>query len=149
VDFKNTVLIMTSNIGSQIIKEFVGRDKEKMTSGVMEMLQATFKPEFLNRIDETIIFNSLGKEEIKRIVDIQIGHLTRRLQDRKISLNLTDGTKEFLADAGFDPVYGARPLKRAIQHYLEDELAVKILSGDVQDGDTVTVSVEQGRIVFH
>ncbi len=149
VDFKNTVLIMTSNIGSQIIKEFAGRDKEKMTAGVMEMLQATFKPEFLNRIDETILFNSLGKEEIKRIVDLQIGHLTRRLQDRKISLNLTDGTREFLADVGFDPVYGARPLKRAIQHYLEDELALKILSGDIQDGDTVNVSVEQGKIAFH
>jgi ATP-dependent Clp protease ATP-binding subunit ClpB len=149
VDFKNTVLIMTSNIGSQIIKEFAGKDKEKMTAGVMEMLQATFKPEFLNRIDETILFNSLGKEEIKRIVDIQIGHLVRRLQDRKIGLNLTNGTKEFLADVGFDPVYGARPLKRAIQHYIEDELALKILNGDVQDGDTVNVSVEEGRVAFH
>jgi ATP-dependent Clp protease ATP-binding subunit ClpB len=149
VDFKNTVLIMTSNIGSQIIKEFAGKDKDKMTSGVMEMLQATFKPEFLNRIDETIIFNSLGKEEIKQIVDIQIGDLIARLQDRKINLNLTDGTREFLADVGFDPIYGARPLKRAIQHNLEDELALKILSGDIQDGDTVNVSVDQGKIAFH
>jgi ATP-dependent Clp protease ATP-binding subunit ClpB len=148
VDFKNTVLIMTSNIGSQIIKEFAGRDKEKMTAGVMEMLQATFRPEFLNRIDETIIFNSLGREEIKRIVDIQIGHLKRRLQDRKISLNLTDGTREFLADLGFDPVYGARPLKRVIQHHIEDELALKILSGDIADGDTVNVGVEDGKVVF-
>ena len=148
VDFKNTVLIMTSNIGSQIIKEFAGKDKEKMASGVMEMLQATFKPEFLNRIDETIIFNSLGKEEIKRIVDIQIGHLTKRLQDRKIGLNLTNGTREFLADIGFDPVYGARPLKRVIQHHIEDELALKILSGDVADGDTVKVGVEDGKVVF-
>ncbi|MFW6146835.1 MAG: ATP-dependent chaperone ClpB [Thermodesulfobacteriota bacterium] len=149
VDFKNTVLIMTSNIGSQIIKEFAGKDKDKMTTGVMDMLQATFKPEFLNRIDETIIFNSLGKEEIKQIVDIQISELMARLQDRKINLNLTDGTREFLADVGFDPVYGARPLKRAIQHHLEDELALKILSGDIQDGDTVNVSVKQGKIVFH
>jgi len=148
VDFKNTVLIMTSNIGSQIIKEFAGRDKEKMTAGIMEMLQATFRPEFLNRIDETIIFNSLGREEIKRIVDIQIGHLKRRLQDRKISLNLTDGTREFLADLGFDPVYGARPLKRLIQHHIEDELALKILSGDIADGDTVNVGVEDGKVVF-
>jgi len=139
---------MTSNIGSQIIKEFAAREKEKMTSGVMEMLQATFKPEFLNRIDETIIFNSLGKEEIKSIVDIQIGHLTKRLQDRKISLNLTNGTREFLADIGFDPVYGARPLKRVIQHHIEDELAQKILSGDVVDGDTVNVGVEDGKVVF-
>ena len=149
VDFKNTVLIMTSNIGSQIIKEFTGKDREMMTGGVMEMLQTTFKPEFLNRIDETIIFNSLGKEEIKRIVDIQIGHLKQRLQDRKISLNLKNGTREFLADTGFDPVYGARPLKRAIQHYIEDELALKILSGDVQDGDTVNVSVDEGKVAFH
>ena len=148
VDFKNTVLIMTSNIGSQIIKEFAGRDKEKMTAGVMEMLQATFRPEFLNRVDETIIFNSLGREEIKRIVDIQIGHLKRRLQDRKISLNLTDGTREFLGDIGFDPVYGARPLKRVIQHHIEDELALKILSGDIADGDTVNVGGEDGTVVF-
>ena len=148
VDFKNTVLIMTSNIGSQIIKEFAGRDKEEMTSGVMQMLQAAFKPEFLNRIDEIIIFNSLGKEEIKSIVDIQIGYLAERLQDRKISLNLTNGTREFLANIGFDPVYGARPLKRAIQHHIEDELAQKILSGDVVDGNTVNVSVEDGTVVF-
>ena len=148
VDFKNTVLIMTSNIGSQIIKEFAGKDRETMTADVMEMLQATFRPEFLNRIDEVIIFNSLGKEEIKGIVDIQIGHLTRRLQDRKISLNLTDGTRQFLADIGFDPVYGARPLKRVIQHHIEDPLALKILAGEIVDGDTVSVTAEDGRIVF-
>jgi ATP-dependent Clp protease ATP-binding subunit ClpB len=149
VDFKNTVLIMTSNIGSQIIKEFAGKAKEKMNAGVMEMLQATFKPEFLNRIDETIIFNSLGKEDLKQIVDIQIGHLLKRLHEHKISLNLTNGTRDFLADVGFDPVYGARPLKRAIQRYIEDELALKILSGEVADGDTVNVSVEEGKVLFH
>jgi ATP-dependent Clp protease ATP-binding subunit ClpB len=149
VDFKNTVLIMTSNIGSQIIKEFAGKDKEKLTASVTEMIQATFRPEFLNRIDEIIIFNSLGKEEIKRIVDIQIRHLMQRLQDRKISLNVTNGTREFLADIGFDPVYGARPLKRVIQHHMEDELALKILAGEVADGDTIHVAVEDGRIVFH
>ncbi|MBW2106782.1 MAG: AAA family ATPase [Deltaproteobacteria bacterium] len=148
VDFKNTVLIMTSNIGSQIIKEFAGKDKEKMTSGVMEMLQATFKPEFLNRIDEIITFNSLSKEEIKQIVDIQIDQLTKRLLDHKISLQLTNGTREFLADIGFDPIYGARPLKRAIQHHVENELALKILSGDIADGDSVNVGVEDGKVVF-
>jgi ATP-dependent Clp protease ATP-binding subunit ClpB len=148
VDFKNTVLIMTSNIGSQIIKEFAGKDKEKMTSGVMEMLQATFKPEFLNRIDETIVFNSLGKEEIKRIVDIQIDQLTKRLRDHKISLNLTNGTREFLADIGFDPIYGARPIKRVVQHQIEDELALKILSGAIVDGDSVNIGVEDGKVVF-
>jgi len=148
VYFKNTVLIMTSNIGSQIIKELAGEDKEKMVNSVMEMLRATFRPEFLNRIDETIVFNSLGKEEIKRIVDIQIDQLSKRLQDRKITLRLTDGVKEFLADVGFDPVYGARPLKRAIQHYIEDELALKILSGDVADGTDVAVDVKNGKVVF-
>ena len=148
VDFTNTVLIMTSNIGSQIIKELAGKEKEKMVSGVMEMLRATFRPEFLNRIDETIIFNSLGKEEIKKIVDIQIDLLRKRLQDRKITLHLTDGVRDFLAEAGFDPVYGARPLKRAIQRYIEDELALKILGGDVEDGSDVTVDVESGKVVF-
>ncbi len=148
VDFKNTVLIMTSNIGSQIIKEFAGKDKEKMATDIMEMLRATFKPEFLNRIDETIIFNSLGKEEIKRIVDIQIRHLMRRLQDHKIGLQLTNGTREFFADIGFDPVYGARSLKRVIQHHIEDELALRILKGDIADGDTVEVGIEDGKVVF-
>jgi ATP-dependent Clp protease ATP-binding subunit ClpB len=148
VDFTNTVLIMTSNIGSQIIRELAGKEKEKMVTGVMEILRNTFRPEFLNRIDETIIFNSLGQEEIKKIIDIQIALLSKRLQDRKITLHLTDGVKEFLAEAGFDPVYGARPLKRAIQRYIEDELALKILSGDVEDGSDLTVDVEHGKVVF-
>jgi ATP-dependent Clp protease ATP-binding subunit ClpB len=148
VDFTNTVLIMTSNIGSQIIRELAGKEKEKMVSGVMEILRNTFRPEFLNRIDETIIFNSLGQEEIKKIIDIQIALLSKRLQERKITLHLTDGVREFLAEAGFDPVYGARPLKRAIQRYIEDELALKILSGDVEDGSDLTVDVEHGKVVF-
>jgi ATP-dependent Clp protease ATP-binding subunit ClpB len=148
VDFTNTVLIMTSNIGSQIIRDLAGKEKEKMVSGVMEILRNTFRPEFLNRIDETIIFNSLGQEEIKKIIDIQISLLSKRLQDRKITLHLTDGVKEFLAEAGFDPVYGARPLKRAIQRHIEDELALKILSGDVEDGSDLTVDVEHGKVVF-
>jgi len=148
VDFKNTVLIMTSNIGSQIIRELAGKDKEKMVSSVMDMLRATFKPEFLNRIDETIIFNSLGRDEIKKIVDIQVELLSKRLQDRKITLRLTDGVKEFLVDVGFDPIYGARPLKRAIQHHIEDELALKILNGEVADGTEVTVDVDNGKVVF-
>jgi len=148
VDFKNTLLIMTSNIGSHIIKEFSGRDKEEMENRVMDMLRTTFKPEFLNRIDETIIFNSLDKAEIKRILDIQIDKLAKRLQDRKIHLTLTDPAKEFLVNIGFDPVYGARPLKRAIQHYMEDELALKILSGDITDGDDVTVDIDNGKVVF-
>ncbi|MEA3361514.1 MAG: ATP-dependent chaperone ClpB [Thermodesulfobacteriota bacterium] len=148
IDFKNTLLIMTSNIGSQIIKEFSGRDKVEMENRVMDMLRETFKPEFLNRIDETIIFNSLDKAEIKKIVDIQINKLIKRLRDRKIQLKLTEQAKEFLSNVGFDPVYGARPLKRAIQHYIEDELALKIINGDITDGDDVTVEIDNGKVVF-
>ena len=148
VDFKNTLLIMTSNIGSQIIKEFSGKNKEEMENRIMDMLRETFKPEFLNRIDETIIFNSLDKAEIKKIVDIQINKLIKRLRDRKIQLKLTEPAKEFLSNVGFDPVYGARPLKRAIQHYIEDELALKIISSDITDGDDVTVEIDNGKVVF-
>jgi ATP-dependent Clp protease ATP-binding subunit ClpB len=148
VDFKNTVLIMTSNLGSHIIKELAGKDNEKMVSEVMEILRATFKPEFLNRIDDTIIFNSLGKEELKKIIEIQIDRLRSRLQEHKINLHLTDSAKEFLAEIGFDPTYGARPLKRAIQHHLEDELALKLLSGEVTDGTSVTVDAEKGKLIF-
>jgi len=139
---------MTSNIGSQIIKEFSGKDKEEMENRIMDMLRETFKPEFLNRIDETIIFNSLDKAEIKKIVDIQINKLIKRLRDRKIQLKLTEPAKEFLSNVGFDPVYGARPLKRAIQHYIEDELALKIISSDITDGDDVTVEIDNGKVVF-
>ncbi|HDZ23468.1 MAG TPA: type VI secretion system ATPase TssH, partial [Desulfobacteraceae bacterium] len=103
---------------------------------------------FLNRIDEVVIFNSLGHDEIKKIVDIQVGLLARRLEDRKISLELTDNAKEFLANAGFDPVYGARPLKRTIQHLIQDPLAVKILEGTVREGDLVRVDVRDGSLVF-
>ena len=148
VDFKNTVLIMTSNVGSQWIQELGGKNEAQMKERVMEVLRNTFKPEFLNRIDEVVIFNSLGHDEIKKIVDIQVGLLARRLEDRKISLELTDNAKEFLANAGFDPVYGARPLKRTIQHLIQDPLAVKILEGTVREGDLVRVDVRDGSLVF-
>ena len=130
VDFKNTVLIMTSNVGSQWIQEWKGKDDQEMERRVMEALRATFRPEFLNRIDEIIIFNSLGTEEIKRIVDIQMRLLGRRLEAAKIQLRLY-GKGEGVSgeDVGFDPVYGARPLRRTIQHFIQDPLAVKILSG--------------------
>ncbi|MCJ7685892.1 MAG: ATP-dependent chaperone ClpB, partial [Desulfobacteraceae bacterium] len=127
VDFKNTVLIMTSNVGSQFIQEMGGKDRGEMEKAVMDLLRATFKPEFLNRIDDIVIFNTLGPEEIKEIVGIQIDLLSKRLEANKISLKLTDRAEEFLANTGFDPVYGARPLKRAIQRYVQDPLAVKIL----------------------
>ncbi|RLB83557.1 MAG: type VI secretion system ATPase TssH, partial [Deltaproteobacteria bacterium] len=148
VDFKNTVLIMTSNVGSQWIQELAGKDPQEMERRVMDALRATFKPEFLNRIDEIIIFNSLGPEEIKKIVDIQIGLLAKRLEPQKITIELTPAAKEFLAKAGFDPVYGARPLKRTIQHLIQDPLATKILEGSIKEGDHVVIDVQNEEVVF-
>jgi ATP-dependent Clp protease ATP-binding subunit ClpB len=116
---------------------------------VMDALRATFKPEFLNRIDEIVIFNSLGPEEIKKIVEIQMEILGRRLETSKITLTLTDKAKQFLANSGFDPVYGARPLKRTIQHLIQDPLALKILEGSVKEGDHVSMDVNDGEVVFH
>jgi ATP-dependent Clp protease ATP-binding subunit ClpB len=148
VDFKNTLLIMTSNVGSQWIRDLEGKDESEMEKRVMDALKSTFRPEFLNRIDETIIFNSLGREEIKKIVGIQMGYLCKRLEDKKITLELTEKAEGFLANTGFDPVYGARPLKRAIQHHIQDPLAVKILEGAIKEGDHVKVDVVGKRLVF-
>jgi ATP-dependent Clp protease ATP-binding subunit ClpB len=148
VDFKNTVLIMTSNVGSQWIRESAEKDAESRDKKVMEALRATFRPEFLNRIDETIIFNALGTDEIFKIVGIQIRILRKRLEGNKIELTLTDAAQAFIAETGFDPVYGARPLKRAIQHTIQDPLAMKILEGVVSEGSHVTVDAQDGELVF-
>jgi ATP-dependent Clp protease ATP-binding subunit ClpB len=148
VDFKNTVLIMTSNIGTQWIQELGDKTSPEMEKRVMDALRATFKPEFLNRIDEIVIFNSLGPEEIKKIVEIQIGLLAKRLKASKITLKLTDEAKAFLASSGFDPMYGARPLKRTIQHLVQDPLAMKILDGSIKEGDHLKVDVRNGELVF-
>jgi len=148
VDFKNTVLIMTSNVGSQWIQELAGKEGADMEGKVMGALRSTFRPEFLNRIDEIIIFNALGPEEIKKIVNIQMGLLSRRLEESKITLELSDNAKEFLANTGFDPVYGARPLKRTIQHLVQDPLAMKLLDGSIKEGDHVDVIAEDGKLVF-
>jgi ATP-dependent Clp protease ATP-binding subunit ClpB len=148
VDFKNTVLIMTSNIGTQWIQELGDKTSPEMEKRVMDALRATFKPEFLNRIDEIVIFNSLGPEEIKKIVEIQIGLLGKRLEASKITLKLTDEAKAFLASSGFDPMYGARPLKRTIQHLVQDPLAMKILDGSIKEGDHLKVDVRNGELVF-
>ncbi|MFH1488822.1 MAG: ATP-dependent chaperone ClpB [Pseudomonadota bacterium] len=148
VDFKNTVLIMTSNVGSQWIHEFKGKNDEETEGRVMEALRSTFRPEFLNRIDEIIIFNSLGPEEIKRIVDIQMKLLRKRLESSKIVLDLTEEAKAFIAGSGFDPVYGARPLKRTIQRLIQDPLAMKILEGGIKEGIHVTVDVKDGEVIF-
>lgn len=148
VDFRNTVLIMTSNIGSHWIQELSQKDRAEMERRVMDALKNTFRPEFLNRIDEIIIFNPLGKAEIEKIVEIQIGLLSKRLSDKNIQLHITDRAKEYLAEVGFDPVYGARPLKRTIQRLIQDPLATKILEGSIKEGSHVTVDVEAGGLIF-
>ena len=150
VDFKNTVVIMTSNIGSQWIVDLGEKDYEEMRRRVMEAVKAQFKPEFLNRIDELVIFHSLGIEEIKAIVEIQVKKLEKRLLERRIGLKMTEKAKEFLSKEGFDPAYGARPLKRVIQKEIQDRLAVRILEGKFKEGDTVTVDIEstKGELVF-
>jgi ATP-dependent Clp protease ATP-binding subunit ClpB len=144
VDFKNTVLIMTSNIGSQWIQDLGAKDHEEMRRRVLEALRAQFKPEFLNRVDDVVIFHALTIENIKEIVEIQLGNLRNRLRGRKMELNLTSRAKEFLAKEGFDPVYGARPLKRAIQRFIQDPLALKILAGEFAEGDTVEADAPSG-----
>jgi len=148
VDFTNTVVIMTSNVGSQWIKELGGRDEEEMRRRVLEALRMQLRPEFLNRIDEVIIFHSLGMEQLVQIVDIQLQHLQALLDDRKIKLELTEEARRRLAKEGYDPVYGARPLKRVIQRELQDRLALKLLQGEFKDGDAITVAVQDNEFVF-
>lgn len=149
VDFTNTMIILTSNLGSHIIADLdETQDTEDARAGVMEIVRQTFRPEFLNRLDETILFHRLARSHMSSIVDVQMKGLLALLDDRKIGLSLNEEAKEFLADLGFDPVYGARPLKRAIQRELQDALANLILKGDVQDGSNVTVSVKDGMLVF-
>jgi ATP-dependent Clp protease ATP-binding subunit ClpB len=150
VDFKNTVVIMTSNIGSQWIVDLGEKDYEEMRRRVIEAVKAHFKPEFLNRIDELIIFRGLGIEEIKAIVEIQMKKLQKRLLERRIQLNMTEKAKEWLAKEGFNPAYGARPLKRVIQKEIQDKLAMKILEGKFKEGDTVTADMDgkKGELVF-
>jgi len=148
VDFKNTVVIMTSNIGSQYIQELGGRDEEEMKKRVTEAMRAYFRPEFLNRVDDIIIFHPLDLDQLKKIVEIQIERLQKLLEDKKIVLKLTDAAKASLAIEGYDPVFGARPLKRVIQRSLQDPLAMKILDGTIKEGETVVVDVKDGKIEF-
>ncbi|MCL2043297.1 MAG: ATP-dependent chaperone ClpB [Treponema sp.] len=136
VDFKNAIIIMTSNLGSDLILE--SNDPQQIKDSLLELLKQNFRPEFLNRIDETVIFNRLGKDEISRIVDIQLVRLTNRLAERKITLTVTDKAKAFLAERGYDPLFGARPLKRTIQAELENPLAKLVIAGKINEGDNVT-----------
>ena len=151
VDFKNTIIIMTSNIGSQYILDVAGDDSryDEMRHRVMEAMRNSFRPEFLNRIDETIIFHALHKQELRHIVQLQVERLRQRLGDRKISLKLSDSALDFLAEVGYDPVFGARPLKRAIQRELETQIAKAILRGEFNDGDTIFVDVQNERLSFN
>src|SRR5437870_13201286 len=146
VDFRNTVVIMTSNLGSHIFREYT--QPEKVRPLVMQELRNTLRPEFLNRIDEVVIFTPLERAQISRIVEIQLGHLRRRLADRRIELEVTDAAKELLAREGYDPTFGARPLKRTIQRLLQDPLALRILEGEFKDGDIVTVDAVGDAIAF-
>ncbi|MGD8572400.1 MAG: ATP-dependent chaperone ClpB [Gammaproteobacteria bacterium] len=150
VDFRNTVIVMTSNIGSQLIQELSGEERyQDMKKAVMEVVAQQFRPEFINRIDETVVFHPLGHEQIRAITRIQLEYLRQRLEERDIHLQISDAALDKLGEAGFDPVYGARPLKRAIQNSIENELAQTILSGEFAPGDTIAVEVDGEQFVFH
>lgn len=148
VDFRNTLIIMTSNIGSQIIQEYSGKDDPGMEDAVFDILRRSFRPEFLNRIDETIIFRNLNEDQIARIVDIQLGRLAKRLAERRISFVITDPAKKLIAAKGYDPVYGARPLKRAIQRYIENQLSIEIIKGTFPDGSNIKIDSDGSGIAF-
>ncbi len=149
VDFRNTVIVMTSNLGSQMIQELSGEQNyEQMKTEVMQIVGQHFRPEFINRVDDVVVFHPLSREHIRRIVDIQLGYLHQRLADRDMSITLTDAARDRLAEAGFDPVYGARPLRRAIQQQVENPLAQKILEGRFKPGDTIRIGVEGDLLEF-
>jgi ATP-dependent Clp protease ATP-binding subunit ClpB len=148
VDFRNTVIVMTSNLGSDRIQAMADSDYEAMKSAVMEVVGQHFRPEFINRVDELVVFHPLDRSQIREIAAIQVDYLRKRLADRDIGFEISDAALDLLGEAGFDPVYGARPLKRAIQSRLENALAQKILAGEFVPGDTVRVDVSQGELAF-
>jgi ATP-dependent Clp protease ATP-binding subunit ClpB len=149
VDFTNTIIILTSNLGSQFLTNLgEGQKVEDVEPQVMEVVRGHFRPEFLNRLDEIILFHRLAAEHMAPIVDIQVGHVQQLLADRKIRLELSDRARAWLGRVGYDPVYGARPLKRAVQRYLQDPLADAILRGDVPDGSTVRVEEGDGALTL-
>jgi ATP-dependent Clp protease ATP-binding subunit ClpB len=150
VDFRNTVIIMTSNLGSHVIQELAGEGNyARMKAAVMESVQQHFRPEFINRVDDIVVFHPLGREQLRSIVDIQLGYLRKRLADRDIELTLDDSARDLLGEAGFDPVYGARPLKRAIQQQVENPLAQQILKGEFGPGSKVHATAKNGALAFN
>jgi ATP-dependent Clp protease ATP-binding subunit ClpB len=150
VDFRNTIVVLTSNLGSEYLAALLeGQPAEAARDQVMEVVRRSFRPEFLNRLDEIILFNRLGRNEMKRIVDIQLKYLQRLLEDRKITLDVDEQAKIWLGNTGYDPVYGARPLRRVIQRELQNPLASMLLAGTVKDGDTVHASVQDGRLAIN
>jgi ATP-dependent Clp protease ATP-binding subunit ClpC len=154
VDFRNTVLIMTSNLGTEYVRKGgtlgflqpkASNEERESHDKIEKALRGAFRPEFLNRVDETIIFQSLSREHLGQIVEIQLRYLRARLREKKVSLALTDRAKAWLAEHGYDPVYGARPLKRTIQRAIQDPLALKLLTGEFQEGDTITADTDEQR----
>jgi ATP-dependent Clp protease ATP-binding subunit ClpB len=144
VDFRNVILVLTSNIGSQFLVD-PQLDKETQRKSVMDAVRNAFKPEFLNRLDDVILFDALGTEELSRIVDLQVAHLAGRLADRRLTLTVTPAARDWLALTGYDPLYGARPLRRLIQSAIGDKLAKQVLSGEVHDGDQVLVDLDEAN----
>jgi ATP-dependent Clp protease ATP-binding subunit ClpA len=157
VNFKNTIIIMTSNVGNEIVKRYTlgfaaeepqKREQAEMKEKVLEALKNNFKPEFLNRVDEIIVFDSLTKDNLTQIVDLQLGLVQRRLAEKKIKIKVSVKAKKFLADKGYDPTYGARPLKRLIQQSILDEIAKKIVAGQIKEGDSVLVDADEKNILI-
>jgi ATP-dependent Clp protease ATP-binding subunit ClpB len=156
VSFRNTIIIMTSNIGSQYLtiipfdapEDVIEKEFEKAKEKVLEEVKNYFRPEFLNRLDEILVFKPLFKKELLQIVDLMLKQLNARLRERNITIEATEQAKEHIAKLGYDPVYGARPLRRALQKYVETPLSEKILAGEIKPGDVVVIDVEDGKLVF-
>jgi len=150
VDFRNSVIILTSNVGSMAIFELAEKDPKRAREQALAALRELFRPEFLNRVDDIVLFRPLGKEQIERIIEMQTRRLTALLAERKVTLKLTSAAKTLLLREGYDPAYGARPMKRAIQRLIQDPLAMKILDGEVLPGDTVDVDADskKGEMTF-
>ena len=149
VDFRNCVIVMTSNLGSQRIQELGGEQNyDAMKASEMEVVSEHFRPEFINRIDDAVVFHPLGREHIRAIVDIQLGYRKERIAGRDMKIVLSEAARDRLAESGFDPVYGARPLKRAIQQQIENPLAQQILQGRFNPGDTIEVGVAEDQLEF-